>query len=395
MHPDIALEARPGRFGPFGGQYVPEILMPALTDLAAAHAEAMADPAFREELDRLLRDFAGRPTPLYRACRLETALGAHGQIWLKREDLLHTGAHKLNNCLGQVLLAQRLGKTRIIAETGAGQHGVATAACCARFGLDCTVYMGEVDVARQRPNVERMRLLGAEIIPARHGRRTLQDAASEALRDWVAHTETTHYVLGSAVGPHPYPTLVAGFQAVIGLEARAQVLSATGRLPSHAVACVGGGSNAIGLFQGFMDDPEVKLVAVEAGGSDEGHAATLGRGDPGVLHGAMSLLLQDADGQVEPVHSISAGLDYPGVGPQLAHLLDTGRLKAVEASDVEAVGALRDLCRLEGILPALESSHALAYLRELVVDPAADLIVLNLSGRGDKDLDHFLGEEQA
>jgi tryptophan synthase beta chain len=378
-----------GRFGPFGGQYVPETLMPALTELAAAHAEALADPRFQAELDALLRDFAGRPTPLYRARGLESALPGAAQVWLKREDLLHTGAHKLNNCLGQVLLARRMGKRRIIAETGAGQHGVATAAVCAHFGLECVVFMGETDMQRQRPNVERMRLFGAEVRPALSGRRTLKDATSEAIREWVATVATTHYIIGSVVGPHPYPSLVADFQAVIGREAREQILAAVGRLPSHALACVGGGSNAMGLFRGFLDDPEVRLVGVEAGGGPEGHAATLGRGEPGVLHGTLSLLLQDADGQIAPVHSISAGLDYPGVGPELAHLKQSGRLSVASATDAEAVAALRACCRAEGILPALETAHALAHLHRLAEDPAAELIVVNLSGRGDKDLDHL------
>jgi tryptophan synthase beta chain len=389
VSPDLDTAPRPGRFGRFGGQYVPETLMPALAELARAHAEARLDQGFQADLDALLRDFAGRPTPLDRARRLEQALGSRAPIYLKREDLLHTGAHKLNNTLGQVLLARRMGKRRIIAETGAGQHGVATAAVCARFGLECIVYMGETDMARQRPNVQRMRLFGAEVRPARTGRRTLQDATSEAIRDWVANVETTYYVIGSAVGPHPYPELVAGFQAVIGGEARAQLLDAAGRLPSHAVACVGGGSNAIGLFRGFLDDPAVTLVGVEAGGGDEGHARTLGQGDPGVLHGAMSLLLQDPDGQVAPVHSVSAGLDYPGVGPQLAHLLDTGRLRAASATDAEALRAFADLCRLEGILPALETAHAVAHLPTLVRDPDVELVVVCCSGRGDKDLDHL------
>jgi len=313
---DLTAAARPGRFGPFGGQFVPETLMPALAELEQALHAARADAGFQAELDLLLRHYAGRPTPLDRARRLEQALDSPAPIYLKREDLLHTGAHKLNNTLAQVLLARRMGKQRIIAETGAGQHGVATAAVCARFGLQCVVYMGEVDMARQRPNVQRMHLFGAEVRPARTGRRTLQDATSEAIRDWVANVESTYYVIGSAVGPHPYPELVGGFQAVIGEEARAQVLDQAGRLPSHAVACVGGGSNAIGLFRGFLDDPTVTLVGVEAGGSEHGHARTLGEGLPGVLHGAMSLLLQDAHGQVAPVHSISAGLDYPGVGPE-------------------------------------------------------------------------------
>jgi tryptophan synthase beta chain len=378
-----------GRFGAFGGQYVPETLMPAVTELAVAHAEALADGTFQAELDGLLRDFAGRPTPLYRATRLEEVLPGRAEVWLKREDLLHTGAHKLNNTLGQVLLARRMGKRRIIAETGAGQHGVATAAVCARFGLACTVYMGETDMQRQRPNVQRMELFGAEVRPALNGSRTLKDATSEAIRDWVASVASTHYIIGSAVGPHPYPSLVADFQAVIGREARQQILARTGRLPSHAVACVGGGSNAIGLFRGFLDDAAVRLVGVEAGGGPEGHAATLGLGEPGVLHGAMSLLLQDQDGQVAPVHSISAGLDYPGVGPQLAHLKESGRLVAARATDQQALAALARLCRQEGILPALETAHALAHLETLAADPAAEVIVVNLSGRGDKDLDHL------
>jgi len=389
----VSTEIRPaGRFGRFGGQYVPETLMPALLELAAARGEALADALFTAELAELLRDYAGRPTPLYRARRLESALPGAAQIWLKREDLLHTGAHKLNNTLGQVLLARRMGKRRIIAETGAGQHGVATAAVCARFGLECTVYMGELDMHRQRPNVQRMRLFGAEVRPVLTGSRTLKDATSEAIRDWVASVATTHYIIGSVVGPHPYPALVADFQAIIGCEAREQILAATGRLPSHAVACVGGGSNAIGLFRGFLDDEAVQLVAVEAGGGPEGHAATLGRGELGVLHGAMSLLLQDDDGQIAPVHSISAGLDYPGVGPQLAHLADTGRLSVASATDAEALTALARLCRLEGILPALETAHALAQLETLASDPAAEVVVLNLSGRGDKDLDHLPAE---
>ncbi len=386
---------RAGRFGPFGGQYVPETLMPAITELAAAHIEALADPAFAAELDALLADFAGRPTPLYRARRLESVLPGEAQVWLKREDLVHTGAHKLNNCLGQVLLARRMGKRRIIAETGAGQHGVATAAVCAHFGLECTVYMGETDMQRQRPNVQRMRLFGAEVRPALTGSRTLKDATSEAIRDWVASVATTHYIIGSVVGPHPYPSLVADFQAVIGREAREQIFAAAGRLPSHALACIGGGSNAMGLFRGFLDDGDVRLVGVEAGGGPEGHAATLGKGDPGVLHGTLSLLLQDQDGQVAPVHSISAGLDYPGVGPQLAHLKDSGRLAVASATDAEALDALRSLCRLEGILPALETAHALAHLQTLAADPDADLIVVNLSGRGDKDLDHLPPEVSA
>jgi tryptophan synthase beta chain len=369
--------------------------MPALAELEAALAAARGDAGFQADLDHLLRHYAGRPTPLDRARRLEAELASSAPIYLKREDLLHTGAHKLNNTLAQVLLARRMGKARIIAETGAGQHGVATAAVCARFGLQCVVYMGEVDMARQRPNVQRMRLFGAEVRPAMTGRRTLQDATSEAIRDWVANVETTYYIIGSAVGPHPYPELVGGFQAVIGDEARAQILEQAGRLPSHAVACVGGGSNAIGLFRAFLDDPSVTLVGVEAGGSAEGHARTLGAGEPGVLHGALSLLLQDEHGQVAPVHSVSAGLDYPGVGPQLAQLKEAGRLVVASATDEEALRAFADLCRLEGILPALETAHALAHLRRLVHEPGVEMVLVNCSGRGDKDLDHLPAEVSA
>lgn len=395
MRPDIMTTPRLGRFGRFGGQFVPETLMPALGRLETAWLAAGRDAGFQAELDSLLCEFAGRPTPLSRARRLEAELAPSVPIYLKREDLLHTGAHKLNNTLGQVLLARRMGKSRIIGETGAGQHGVATAAVCARFGLDCVVYMGETDMERQQPNVRRMELFGAEVRPARTGRRTLQDATSEAIRDWVANVDTTYYVIGSVVGPHPYPRLVAGYQRVIGEEARRQVLEAAGRLPSHAVACVGGGSNAMGLFGAFLDDDEVALVGVEAGGDARGHARTLGQGEPGVLHGAMSLLLQDEHGQVAPVHSVSAGLDYPGVGPQLADLLERGRLTAAQATDADAVRALHDLCRLEGILPALETSHALAHLAELVRDPGCSMVLVSCSGRGDKDLDHLPREVRA
>jgi tryptophan synthase beta chain len=381
-----------GRFGPFGGQFVPETLMPGLITLSAAHTEAMGDSTFLDELSHLLGDYAGRPTPLYRAERLEAALGGRLELWLKREDLLHTGAHKMNNCLGQVLLARRMGKQRVIAETGAGQHGVATAATCARFGLECIVYMGETDIERQMPNVQRMKLMGAEVRPVSSGSRTLKDATSEAIRDWVTNVENTHYIIGSVVGPHPYPSLVADFQRVIGREARVQIIEQGGCLPSHAVACVGGGSNAMGLFGAFLDDSDVKLLAVEAGGSSAGHAASLGLGLPGVLHGAMSLLLQDDSGQIAPVHSISAGLDYPGVGPQLAHLKESGRMDVAQVSDEAAVSALRRLCRLEGILPALESAHALAQLEILAQDPTARAAVVNLSGRGDKDLESLSAE---
>ncbi len=376
-----------GRFGPYGGRYVPETLMPCLLELEECYTAARQDPAFGDELAALLRDYSGRPTPLTRARRLGDELGGL-RIYLKREDLNHTGAHKINNCLGQALLARRMGKRRLVAETGAGMHGVATATVAALFGLECTVYMGEVDIERQRPNLVRMRLLGAEIIPVGSGSRTLKDATSEAIRDWVARVRDTHYVLGSTVGPHPYPTLVRQFQEVIGLEAREQILAAEERLPSHVVACVGGGSNALGLFSGFLGDPGVRLRGVEAGGSAErGHSATLGAGSPGVLHGSLSYLLQDEQGQVAPVHSIAAGLDYPGVGPEHSFLKDSGRVAYERVSDEEALAGFGDLCRLEGILPALESSHAIAYLRHLVEREDPDLVVLNLSGRGDKDMD--------
>jgi len=364
-------------FGEYGGRYVPETLVPALDELERGWREALADEAFHRDLHALLTTYAGRPTPLTLAQRFAPGK----RLYLKREDLLHTGAHKLNNALGQALLARRLGKRRIVAETGAGQHGVAAATVCARFGLECVVYMGEEDMRRQRPNVERMRLLGAEVRPVGFGTRTLKEATSEAIRDWIATVETTHYLIGSCVGPAPYPELVAELQSVIGREAREQVLAAEGRLPEAVIACVGGGSNAIGLFRGFLADAEVRLLGVEAAG-----AASLGSGRPAVLHGARSSVLSDEDGQIADAHSISAGLDYPGVGPEHAYLRDTGRAEYVTATDAEALAAFRDLARSEGILPALEPSHALARARDL----DAELILVGLSGRGDKDLAEIL-----
>jgi tryptophan synthase beta chain len=367
-----------GLYGAYGGRYVPETLIPGLDELEAGWSEAREDPAFEAELDELRRSYAGRPTPLTLAERFAPAK----RLYLKREDLLHTGAHKLNNALGQALLARRLGKRRVVAETGAGQHGVATATVCARFGFDCVVYMGSEDMRRQRPNVERMHLLGAEVRPVDFGTRTLKEATSEAIRDWIANVETTYYLIGSCVGPHPYPEIVRELQAVIGREARAQILEIEERLPEIAVACVGGGSNAIGLFAGFVDDPEVRLLGVEAR-----DAASLGTGHPGVLHGARSSLLADGDGQILDAHSVAAGLDYPGVGPEHAYLRDSGRAEYVTATDEEALTALRRLTRTEGIIPALEPAHALARIAE--VD--AELVLLCLSGRGDKDLEQVTG----
>jgi len=379
----------PGRFGPYGGAYVPETLRPALRALEAAFAEASADEAFAAELAASLAEYTGRPTPLYEARRLSARHGL--RLFLKREDLNHTGAHKINNTVGQILLAKRMGKRRILAETGAGQHGVATAAVCAREGLACEVYMGEEDMRRQRVNVQRMELMGARVVPATSGSRTLKDATSEAIRDWVANCEESYYLLGSAVGPHPYPTMVRRFQSVIGFEARAQFLERVGRLPAAAVACVGGGSNAIGLFHPLLEDAAVRLFGVEAAGEGIAtgrHAATLTAGSPGVLHGALSYLLQDDDGQVLEAHSVSAGLDYPGVGPEHAHLKETGRVAYLSVTDREALEAFALLARLEGIIPALESAHALAALpalREELGEGAE--VLLCLSGRGDKDLD--------
>jgi tryptophan synthase beta chain len=381
--------ADPGRFGKFGGRFVPETLISALDELAETYAAALADPSFSSELEDLWRDYVGRPTPLYRARRLGEAAGG-AEIFLKREDLNHTGAHKINNTLGQVLLARRMGKRRIIAETGAGQHGVATATVCALFGLDCVVYMGEEDVRRQALNVYRMRLLGAEVRPVSGGTRTLKDATNEAIRDWVTNVRDTHYIIGSVVGPDPYPRMVRDFQSVIGREARAQVLEVAGRLPRVVVACVGGGSNAMGIFHPFVDDAGVELVGVEAAGDGIGtarHAATLSAGRPGVLHGSLSYLLQDAHGQVAAAHSVSAGLDYPGVGPEHSALKDTGRARYVSVTDREALDAFERLARLEGIIPALESAHAVAHvLRDGAAWRGDGPVIVCLSGRGDKDV---------
>jgi tryptophan synthase beta chain len=379
-----------GRFGPYGGRYVPETLVAALDDLAALYDRVRVDPAFWAELDALLAEFVGRPSPISAAPRLSDEVGA--PVFPKREDLNHTGAHKINNTVGQGLLARRMGKRRIIAETGAGQHGVATATVCARFGLECVVYMGAEDVTRQALNVYRMQLLGATVVPVESGTRTLKDATNEALRDWVTNVPTTHYIIGSVVGPDPYPRMVRDFQAVIGREARAQLQERIGRLPRTVVACVGGGSNAIGMFTAFLDDAEVELVGVEAAGHglESGHhSATLSAGTPGVLHGSLSYLLQDADGQVAPAHSVSAGLDYPGVGPEHSWLRDTGRVRYDSATDQEALDAFQALSRLEGIIPALETAHALAWVRRSRGRWAADEPVLVcLSGRGDKDVAH-------
>ncbi len=373
-----------GRFGPFGGAFVPESLVQALAHLTRGAQEALSDADFRAHLDQELQDAVGRPTPLTPAPNLGRELGLN--VFLKREDLAHTGAHKINNALGQALLAKRLGARRVVAETGAGQHGVATAAACARVGLPCTVYMGAVDVERQAPNVARMRLLGADVVSVTTGEATLRAAIDEAMRAWVADPEDTYYLLGSALGPHPYPWLVREFQKVIGDEARAQVLDRTGALPDVVVACVGGGSNAIGLFHAFVPDSDVELVGVEAGGSAAGDAATLTRGRPGVLHGSYGPLLQGAHGQIHETHSVSAGLDYPGVGPEHALLQLTGRARYLAVDDEQALAALSLLCRTEGILPALESSHALAALPGIAAERPGATVVLGLSGRGDKDL---------
>jgi tryptophan synthase beta chain len=379
-------------FGPYGGRFVPETLVPALDELEAAWLEARRDPSFDEELQKLLRDYVGRPTRLYLAQRLSERVGH--PVWLKREDLLHTGSHKINNAIGQTLLARRMGKRRIIAETGAGQHGVATATACALFGLDCIVYMGAEDIRRQKPNVERMRLLGAEVVSVHAGAATLKEAVSEAIRDWVANVGETYYVIGSAVGPAPYPALVRDLQRVIGDEARAQILEAAGRLPQRVIACVGGGSNAIGTFAGFLDDRDVQLVGVEAGGDglDSGrHGAPLTTGARGVLHGALSAVLQDDDGQVLEAHSVSAGLDYPGSGPQHAWLRDEGRVVYDAVTDTEAIAAFKEIARLEGIVPALEPAHALAWL---MANPDSELDLVTLSGRGDKDLAEVLSLDE-
>ena len=379
-----------GHFGPYGGRFVPETLVPALDELLEAWTEARRDPSFTGELDRLLGRFAGRPTPMGEAERMSAEVGGC-RVLLKREDLCHTGAHKINTTLGQLLLARRMGKTRIIAETGAGQHGVATATAAALFGLPCDVYMGALDVERQALNVFRMQLLGARVVPVEAGSRTLKDAMNEAIRDWVTNVRDTHYVIGSVAGPHPYPAMVRDFQAVIGEEARSQVLSLAGRLPDAVVACVGGGSNAMGIFSAFLDDPQVALVGVEAAGLglDTGrHGAPLARGRPGVLHGSMSYVLQTEGGQIAEAHSISAGLDYPGVGPELSWLKDEGRIRLMQATDDEALEALQYLARTEGIIPALESAHAVAAARHLARELGREgLLVVNVSGRGDKDVE--------
>jgi tryptophan synthase beta chain len=382
------------RFGRYGGQYVPETLMPALAELEQAWADAREDAAFSERLGELLRRYAGRPTPLYDATRLSERAGC--RVLLKREDLLHTGAHKINNALGQALLAQRMGKRRVIAETGAGQHGVATATACALLGLECVVYMGVEDMRRQRPNVQRMELLGARVEPVETGARTLKEAVSAAIRDWVASVDTTHYVIGSAVGPAPFPALVRDLQRVIGDEARAQALEVSGRLPDRVVACVGGGSNAIGTFVAFLADTDVELVGVEAAGEglDSGrHGASLAAGREGVLHGALSSILQDPDGQIIDAHSVSAGLDYPGVGPEHAHLRDLGRVRYESVTDAEALAAFRELSRLEGIIPALEPAHAIAWVLENRPGSSDSVTLVTLSGRGDKDLEEVLASE--
>ncbi|AEG15415.1 tryptophan synthase subunit beta [Desulfofundulus sp. TPOSR] len=385
----MSLPDERGYFGSFGGRYVPETLMPALEELTAAYQEARRDPSFWQELEYYLQQYVGRPSPLYFARRLsEHCRGA--RIYLKREDLNHTGAHKINNTIGQILLARRMGKKRIIAETGAGQHGVATATAAALFGMECAVYMGEEDMARQALNVFRMRILGATVVGVAAGSRTLKDAMNEAMRDWVTNVDTTYYLIGSVAGPHPYPVMVRDFQRVIGVETRRQVQEQTGRLPDVIVACVGGGSNAMGIFHPFLEDREVKLVGVEAAGCglETGkHAATLNRGRPGILHGSKSYVLQDEDGQINLAHSISAGLDYPGVGPEHSYLKETGRVVYTAVTDEEALEAFQLLCRTEGIIPALESAHALAQAVKMAGEMPQDaIIVVNLSGRGDKDV---------
>lgn len=384
-----------GYYGPYGGRFVPETLMPGLEELEKAYRAAVDDPEFQRELEHYLQHYVGRPSPLYFAEGLTAHCGG-AQVYLKREDLNHTGAHKINNTIGQILLARRMGKRRVIAETGAGQHGVATATAAALFGFDCAVYMGEEDIRRQSPNVFRMRLLGAEVIPVSTGSKTLKDAMNEAIRDWVTNVRDTYYLIGSVAGPHPYPLMVRQFQSVIGVEAKRQVLEQTGRLPGHIVACVGGGSNAMGIFYPFLNEAGVNLVGVEAAGRgvDTGeHAATLGLGSPGVLHGALSYVLQSEDGQIQCAHSISAGLDYPGVGPEHSYLKDTGRVIYTSATDAEALEAFGLLCRTDGIIPALESAHALAEAIKLAPSlPRENIILVNLSGRGDKDIPAVAGD---
>ncbi|MFN3231417.1 MAG: tryptophan synthase subunit beta [Alphaproteobacteria bacterium] len=384
-----ALPDQDGHFGIFGGRYVAETLMPLILDLEQAYEAAKVDPAFRAQMDDLMKNYVGRPSPLYFAERLTAHYGG-AKIYFKRDELNHTGAHKINNCIGQILLAQRMGKHRIIAETGAGQHGVATATVAARFGLQCKVFMGATDIARQQPNVFRMNLLGAEVIPVTSGSSTLKDAMNEALRDWVTNVEDTYYLIGTAAGPHPYPAMVRDFQAVIGQEAREQMLAAEGRLPDTLVACIGGGSNAIGLFHPFLDDPDVAMVGVEAGGhglESGAHAASISGGSPGVLHGNRTYLLQDDDGQIQDAHSISAGLDYPGIGPEHSWLAESGRVDYASVTDEEALAAFQECCRHEGIIPALEPSHALAHVAKIAPDlPGDHILVVNLCGRGDKDI---------
>ena len=378
-----------GHFGMFGGRFVDETLMPLILEVEKAYNAAKADPAFQSEMDYFLKHYVGRPSPLYFAERLTEELGG-AKIYFKRDELNHTGAHKINNTLGQILLAKRMGKTRIIAETGAGQHGVATATVCARFGLPCVVYMGKTDIERQAPNVFRMKLLGAEVVPVTSGRGTLKDAMNEALRDWVTNVDETFYIIGTAAGPHPYPMLVRDFQCVIGNEVREQMMEAEGRLPDSLIACIGGGSNAIGLFHPFLDDRDIRIIGVEAGGfglDTPQHAASLNGGAPGVLHGNRTYLLQNEDGQIEEGHSISAGLDYPGIGPEHSWLHDTGRVEYVAVTDKEALDAFQTCTRLEGIIPALEPSHALAHVIKIAPDlPQDHLLVMNLCGRGDKDV---------
>ena len=379
-----------GHFGGYGGRYAPEVLMSPLEEIEQAYADAQKDASFHQEFQELLANYAGRPTPLYLARRLSESSGV--KMYIKREDLLHTGAHKINNCLGQALLARRMGKKRIIAETGAGQHGVATATVCALFGLDCTVYMGEEDMRRQRLNVFRMRLLGANVVSVTNGSRTLKDAISEAMRDWVTNVATTHYLLGSALGPHPYPTMVRDFHRVIGVEARAQILKAEGKLPDAIFACVGGGSNAIGIFHPFVNDESVKLIGVEAGGRGDElgqHAARFSGGLPGVLHGSRSYVLQDEFGQIAATHSVSAGLDYPSVGPEHAWLHDRGRAEYCACCDKDALDAAKTLCRQEGIIPAVESAHAVAEAIRRAPLCKGQTFIVNLSGRGDKDIDIY------
>lgn len=386
-----------GFFGHFGGRFVAETLMPLILELQQEYARARNSKDFIDEMDALRRDFVGRKSPLYLAEQLTEQLGG-AKVYLKREDLLHTGAHKINNCLGQILLAKRMGKTRIIAETGAGMHGVATATVAARFGMECVVYMGSVDIHRQQPNVQRMRLLGAKVIPVTSGAGTLKDAMNEALRDWVTNVADTFYIIGTVAGPHPYPAMVRDFQSIIGEETREQILEREGRLPDTLVACVGGGSNALGLFHPFLDDDSVAMVGVEAAGEglDKRHAASLKGGTPGILHGNRTFLLQSVDGQIQDAHSISAGLDYPGIGPEHAWLNDIGRVSYAAITDDEALEAFHNLCRIEGIIPALETAHALAYVMKVAPTlPQDHLIVVNLSGRGDKDMSTVLAAMDA